>query len=748
MTERARVDPIAGAPRWQPSLPVTAAADVGDLTAPERDAITLYLKHRSSPSLRHTPNTEITSRLERLLRPLRNAFHLQNTKPVDRSSTTAVMLRECLTFDRAYWAWRHEDWMVVLGRGSLEFRARQRPRVAQSVRVEIAALAYLHGWFRDVMALGGFKRLSLAHRVFGAAVIEVACGRVIGPLQQWGYADGTALVSCLCEALLRNESPYPEHLNAEALERFRLGVSADRRAKYYQLAKGLSAAGILDKPLPVAPPRQPAAGYDIGSGVGSEWREWVERWVNTSTLETRSHIRLHLYKAGRWLAAHHPEIVSPAQWTRELAAQYVAAVTRMRIGDYTVRKVTHRPIGQPLSPRTMAAELSAVRALFWDCQEWGWIARRFDPGRSLALPRSIKARIGRKPRVIADAVWARLLWAGLHLEKEDLVGTGCGVYPAACMRALAVVWLFAGLRSDEILRLRVGCVRWQSMPNAPDAAPVCLLDVPIHKTGSDFTKPVDPQVGHAIETWETVRPNQPPCADRKSAEQVELLFMYRARAIPRQFINQSIIPTLCRKAGVARSDVRGNITSHRARATIASQLFNSREPMSLFELQAWLGHGSPASTQHYVAITPTKLAKAYTDAGYFQRNLRAIEVLIDQDTLKRAVADGDPWRYYDLGHGLCTYEFFDQCAHRLACARCDFYRPRESSLAQLLDAKDNILRFLQQIPLSDEERAAVDGDLNAINRLTQQLADRPTPSGQTPVELGTHRRPPKNIPGA
>ena len=203
---------------------------------------------------------------------------------------------------------------------------------------------------------------------------------------------------------------------------------------------------------------------------------------------------------------------------------------------------------------------------------------------------------------------------------------------------------------------------------------------------------------------------------------------------PRQFINHSIIPTLCRKAGVARSDVRGNITSHRARATIASQLFNSREPMSLFELHAWLGHGSPASTQHYVAITPTKLAKAYTDAGYFERNLRAIEVLIDQDTLKQAAADGEPWRYYDLGHGLCTYEFFDHCAHRMACARCDFYRPGNPRSPQLLDAKDNILRFLHQIPLTDEERAAVDGDLNAIDRLTLHLADRPTPSGQTPAE--------------
>ena len=140
-----------------------------------------------------------------------------------------------------------------------------------------------------------------------------------------------------------------------------------------------------------------------------------------------------------------------------------------------------------------------------------------------------------------------------------------------------------------------------------------------------------------------------------------------------------------------------------------------------------------------MAISPTKLAKAYTDAGYFGRNLSAIEVLIDQDTLKQAVADGEPWRYYDLGHGLCIYEFFDQCAHRMACARCDFYRPRESSLAQLLDAKDNILRFLQQIPLTDEERAAVDGDLTAIDRLTQHLADRPTPSGQTPAELRTDR---------
>ena len=180
--------------------------------------------------------------------------------------------------------------------------------------------------------------------------------------------------------------------------------------------------------------------------------------------------------------------MSPAQWTRELAAQYVAAVTRMRVGDYTVRKGPPRPVGQRLSPRTVATELSAVRTLFWDCQEWGWIPRRFDPGRSLAVPRAVKALIARKPRIIDDAVWARLLWAGLHLEAADLPGSPPRAYPVQCVRALAVVWLFAGLRSDEILRLRVGCVRWQSMQGAPGAEPLCLLDVPTHKTGSEFTK--------------------------------------------------------------------------------------------------------------------------------------------------------------------------------------------------------------------------------------------------------------------
>ena len=262
--------------------------------------------------------------------------------------------------------------------------------------------------------------------------------------------------------------------------------------------------------------------------------------------------------------------------------------------------------------------------------------------------------------------------------------------------------------------------------------------MPVHKTGTAFTKPVDPIVGQAIEAWQALRPSQPKRLDRKTKEHVHMLFSVRAQPVAKVYINHTIIPALCTKAGVPTADVRGNITSHRARSTIASQLYNAKEPMTLFELQAWLGHRTPATTQHYAKITPNTLSKAYAEAGYFARNVRTIEVLIDRDAVTSgAAAAGEPWQHYDLGHGWCTYSFFEQCPHRMACARCDFYTPKDSTKAQLLEAKDNLQRMLASIPLTDDERAAVDDGHTAVTALLDRLADVPTPAGPTPRELGT-----------
>lgn len=108
--------------------------------------------------------------------------------------------------------------------------------------------------------------------------------------------------------------------------------------------------------------------------------------------------------------------------------------------------------------------------------------------------------------------------------------------------------------------------------------------------------------------------------------------------------------------------------------------------------------------------------------------MRTIEVLLDQDAIRSGAAiTGKPWKYYDLGHGYCTYDFFDQCAHRMACAKCSFYRPKANTEGQLLEGKQNLQRMLQEIPLLEDERAAVEDGLEAMNKLLQRLATVPTP---------------------
>ena len=302
----------------------------------------------------------------------------------------------------------------------------------------------------------------------------------------------------------------------------------------------------------------------------------------------------------------------------------------MLVGEYSHGPNTaymRRRSGGELLPRTKAHLIWAPRRFFNDIQEWEWIERRFDARRAFRLPRSIAARIGPEPRVIADDVWAKLMWAGLNLTSDDLPlhanrgGTGTPWYPLELVRATALVWLFSGLRTDEILRLRVGTIRWQQQTE-PAGEPVCLLDVPTSKTATAFSKPVDPIVGDAIDRWEQARPAHPKFIDRRTGEPADMLFCFRGTQLSSRYINRVLVPLLCRKAGVPRDDVRGAITGHRARATIATQLYNAKDPMSLFELQAWLGHSSPHSTQHYARITPTTLTKAYTDAGYFARNVR------------------------------------------------------------------------------------------------------------------------------
>ncbi|MGW3661319.1 tyrosine-type recombinase/integrase [Streptomyces sp. NPDC005151] len=702
----------------------------------------------------HDPSAPGWRVIARLLGPLEevNAALDSPSTPHRRRAmldVVAVLLTQCAESGRTFWGWTEDEWFHLLGRTQAEFRRNAPAWAGDEVRPYLAAHAYLLGSFNEFHRLGSFQRLTLAWRIFGRDRVNGEIARLRAVLGAWGYrlgaAEDTLLPMVACQMFLLNRNPHLENLDDTLFDRVRRDglLEGSRLNTLHAMQRAVAELGFC------GPPRSGTGRQSARATGGAQvWEQWADRWHATSTLtpRVRGGVRSNLLKVGRWLAAELPDAADPAHWTRQTCASWIAALDRMNVGDYVQRTIGLADrLGKPLEAPSKAGQITALRTFFRDCQEWEWLPRRFDPLRALAIPRSITALLGPDPRVIADEVWAKLLWAGLNLEPADLPQTRAGhFYPFELVRAVTLTWLFSGQRSNEIARLRVGCVRWQQdgAPIAGDSQQVlardavCLLDVPAHKTGTAFTKPVDPILGQAVDAWQAVRPDQPKLTDRRTGELVDPLFAVRARRVSTSYINNTVIPMLCRKAGVPAADVRGNITSHRARSTIASQLYNAKEPMTLFELQAWLGHRSPQSTQYYAKITPNTLSRAYSEAGYFERNVRTIEVLVDRDAVASgAAAAGEPWQHYDLGHGYCGYTFFEQCQHRMACARCDFYTPKDSTRSQLLEAKSNLQKMAVSIPLTDDEHEAIEDGQAALDRLLDRLADTPTPAGPTPRQI-------------
>jgi hypothetical protein len=102
-------------------------------------------------------------------------------------------------------------------------------------------------------------------------------------------------------------------------------------------------------------------------------------------------------------------------------------------------------------------------------------------------------------------------------------------------------------------------------------------------------------------------------------------------------------------------------------------------------------------------------------------------VLVDVAALRAGAADrGEPWKYYALGNGgLCAYDHSQKCPHRLACKECVYYV--DGDRAALLAQREDLQRYYEEMPLTDEQKRAIDGDLRALAKLIDEARDAPTP---------------------
>lgn len=649
-----------------------------------------------------------------------------------------------------WWAWSEDVWAALATRDSAS---------ARNARFQLVAIAHRLGGHHRLHHRVRIVHLSkLAEAVFGRGAVQPALQEVRATLLSWRASERAMSIdvtNALLDLLITCGSPNLADVTEEGLHAVladhRSGRSS-RRLGLFKISRVLADKRIIARPLSSnAHHRGPRA--DTLSTVPASWLAWAQRWRKLAQQEP-STVRVMfstILIAGRWAADKHPEALAPDRWTRDIAAEYVADTMQATVGQWAGHNRNKTRHGQPIGVTGMAGRIDSLRSFFCDLIDWEWISGRFDPRKVISLPLSLRAQIAPNPRIIDDAAWAKLMAAGLTLNSEDLhpygtpsakaTGWHATYYPIELVRALVGVWLFAGLRIDEIRRLELDCIHWDEGSDEQTGEPysICLLRVPQNKTSGPFSKPVDPVVGQLIEAWKLVRPPQPDVEDRKTRRPRQHLFCFRGQLVGPTYLNDKIVPALCRKAGIPESDSRGALTSHRARATIATQLLNAREPLSLADLQQWLGHKHAASTRHYAAILQRTLSAAYRKADYFARNVRTIQVLVDRESILTGAAAGgeQPWKYYDLGDGYCSYDFFAKCPHRLACARCPFYLPKESSSGQLLSIKDGVEQMLEQLDLTDEERQALEGDRDALTALAQRLADTPTPAGLTPKQLGT-----------
>lgn len=681
--------------------------------------------------------------LQRLLDPLEAVLAESGTGRTQRNLTLVALLATMDRTEKAYWAWSRAEWCMAID------------ACRNDARHYVVVVGYRLGGYTDLYReIANCRTAALARRILGADAVTASLARMREIVAQWGYQIGGTVREVhhvVAPLLLASRSARLEAITAEAVaEVGRMPMRATTRRALAVVCRALVSLGVLPEAAFLVQASSPATAAGATEGIPREWLAWCDRWERHAPLapQTRRGYAYSLRVAGRWLGQTCPALADPRAWRRESAARYVAAVSEMTVGQWSharAHAACAARIGQPLSPRSKDRLLRVMSVFFRDCQQWEWLTPRFDPRVAFRTPRHIQAQIGPDPKVIAQDCWGKLLWAGLNLTEGDL-GVAGGTYrryPLAMVQAIAVTWLFAGLRADELCRLPVGCVRWQResevVAGTGEGAtldPLCFLDVPVNKTSPAFSKPVDRPVGEAIAAWEALRPPQPAFLDRKTRQPTAYLFAYRGQRIGGTYLNAALIPLLCRKAGIPTRDARGRITSHRARSTIASMLFNAKQPLSLLELKEWLGHRDLATTQHYVAITPTRQARALRDADYFGRVLRMVDVLMDKEAVTNGTAaTGTPWLYYDLGHGYCTHPYFSQCPHRLLCAQCAFYRPKAEMASLLAQATRNLVRLQEEIPLTDEERAVVDEDREGYEQLLTRLADVPTLDGTTPNQL-------------
>ncbi|WP_300008667.1 tyrosine-type recombinase/integrase [Pseudonocardia sp.] len=362
------------------------------------------------------------------------------------------------------------------------------------------------------------------------------------------------------------------------------------------------------------------------AGVATSYQDAAQRYVEQVALSLRpstvTAIERDLRFFGRWLADHHPDIVTLAQ------------LTRCHLEDYKSHLATAPShSGAPLKRVSIKNILINLRCFFTRITEWGYPDI---PVRPLLFDADLPIIDKPLPRFLDDAAATKLLRAA-RTEPDPFT------------RLVVELLARTGMRKGELLALTVDAV--------VQIGSAFWLRIPIGKLHNDRYIPLHPELKTLLDDW--ITHHRP--ADLRS----NLLLVHRGRPVRAGRVDRALA-RLANTAGI------GHVTAHQLRHTLATQAIN--RGMSLDAIAALLGHKTLAMTMIYARIADRTVAEEYFAVT------EKVEALYDQPTQLPADDEGHEMRRLRaemhrrmLGNGYCARPVDMDCHFESICESCTFF---------------------------------------------------------------------------
>jgi hypothetical protein len=734
--------------------------DRSPLSVAEHDALTVLLD--GTLPINSAQRNAAEAALVRLSRPLHEVYALRHQDAGRRALAARIVYRQMHRRGEAFWQWTVQEWREVVGVSSQTFAAGNALRHGgNGLRPYLLDVAYLLCDFDEFAPLWTATAFyPMARVVFGADLLDRQIGRLDAILENEGYARGHNSIKQRHQAisflLLLNRSPWLDDLSPDVVER--AAAMAPARASSVLLGKVSSALAKLG----ILRPRAELVQRDLfpsgpRDGVPDEWYAWYLAWRATGSQGLAPRVARnyggYVLYAGRWLAARHPGIVSPEQWTEELALALRTAVLEetndVFVSAAGARDLQRRGLlGKRLSYEAISQFLAAMRRFFRDLQTKAHtvgnapsrrLPRAFEPREALAAPEHVqKALAGSEPRDIALAIWQRLAIQAARLAPDDLGPTT--YWPFAAVQAIALLWVSTARRPNELLRLRLACVRAEWEPSMRDevgdplpsgtevvgqeqGTKVHYLHIPSSKYQGPGWIWIPKYTADAIARWQAERGKERSALlDYKDREFVELLFVHRGKRMGATFLNRRLIPLLCAKAGVNPRDAEGAYTAHRGRSARISMLHACG--LELDDLAAYALHKDTSTIKKYARRHPIHLHRKVAQADTLST---VIEGLYDPE----AALHGAPSVRWFLGYDadgapqFCGLPAHQTCPHRMDCPHCGLFIGGER--ARLVHDDPTMLKVTAEIPMTETQRLLTEGQRAAAERALAVLRHIPPP---------------------